>query len=306
MQSAVENRKDGKVSHRTPERRAGIKMREYVALLKLRIVGLLVLVSIFAALIASQGDLHLKKILVLAVAGVLACTGASMLNHYFDRDVDAVMERTRNRPLPSGKVEPRRVYWLGVLLIFLSLLVSLRLNPLTTAYILAGALVYVVVYTIWLKRRSAANIVVGGLAGSFAVLAGYAAMMNATSLLALLLALLLFLWTPPHFWAFAIVHRSSYTQASIPMLPVTRGEAAAAWLIFIHTVLLVIVSLMLHALGYFGTLYLAIALAFGTAFVALNVLLLLSPQRGRAWRSYRFSGIYLLAVFSGMLLEVYL
>lgn len=281
-------------------------MREYAALLKLRIVGLLVLTSIFAALIASQGDFHLKEIIVLTMAGVLACTGASMLNHYFDRDVDAVMDRTRNRPIPAGKVEPRRVCWLGVTLILLSLPVSLMINPLTTAYILAGALVYVVVYTIWLKRRSAVNIVIGGLAGSFAVLAGYAAMTNTTSLLAILLAFLLFLWTPPHFWAFAIVHKSSYMQASIPMLPVTCGEAIAARLILIHTVLLFAVSLVLHALGYFGNLYLAIAIASGTVFLALNVLLLLSPQRGRAWNSYKFSGIYLLSIFSGMLLEVYL
>lgn len=278
-------------------------MREYIALLKLRIVVLLVFVALVATITASKGSLQPVKILILAVAGALASAGASILNHYFDRDIDVLMDRTRSRPLPAGKVAPHKACWLGVLLLALAILISSRLNYLTSAYILSGALVYILIYTIWLKRRSAANIVIGGAAGSCAVLAGYAAMEGNTSLAAILVALLIFLWTPPHFWAFAIVHKSSYEKASIPMLPVTQGDTRATRLILMHTVLLVQASLLLYALGYFGILYLTTAVVFGLAFIALNVKLMLQPTKSRAWGSYKLSGIYLVALFTGMLLD---
>lgn len=278
-------------------------MREYISLFKLRIVFLLVFVALVTAVTASRGTLHPGKILLLAVAGALASAGASILNHYFDRDIDGIMDRTRNRPLPKGKVAPHIACWLGVVLIALSIAISSKLNFLTSAYILSGALVYILIYTIWLKRRSAANIVIGGAAGSCAVLAGYSAMMGNTTLAAILMALLVFLWTPPHFWAFAIVHKSSYAKAMIPMLPVTQGEARTARLILMHTILLVQASLLLYALGYFGVLYLVIAIVFGMLFVAANVKLVLEPTKRAAWGSYKLSGIYLIALFAGMLLD---
>jgi protoheme IX farnesyltransferase len=278
-------------------------MRVYASLFKLRIVVLLVFVAMVTAVTASRGDLHPGKIVLLAIAGSLASAGASILNHYFDRDIDGVMKRTRNRPLPSGKVAPHLACWLGILLVALSIFISSRLNFLTSAYILSGALVYIIVYTVWLKRRSAANIVIGGAAGSCAVLAGYAAMEGNTTLAAILIALLVFLWTPPHFWAFAIVHKSSYKRAMIPMLPVTQGETRAARLILMHTVLLVQASLLLYALGYFGLLYLATAVIFGLLFMAFNVKLVLHPTKRSAWSSYKLSGVYLVALFAGMLLD---
>jgi protoheme IX farnesyltransferase len=278
-------------------------MREYIAMFKLRIVALLVFVALVATITAAGGDLHPLRIAILALAGALASSGASILNHYFDRDVDSLMERTRGRPLPTGKVASNKACWLGIFLVSLSILISSRLNYLTSAYILSGALVYVLVYTIWLKRRSAANIVIGGLAGSCAVLAGYAAMEGNTTLVAILMALLVFLWTPPHFWAFAIVHKSGYRKASIPMLPVTHGDARATRLILMHTVLLVQASLLLYALGYFGILYLVTAVVFGLAFVVSNIKLAIQPTKSRAWGSYRLSGIYLVALFMGMLLD---
>lgn len=278
-------------------------MREYIALFKLRIVALLVFVALVAAIAASRGSFHPARIVVLALAGSLASAGASILNHYFDRDVDAVMDRTNQRPLPAGKVAPHTACSIGIVFLGLSMLVSSRLNYLTSFYILAGALVYVLVYTIWLKRRSAANIVIGGLAGSCAVLAGYAAIGGNTSLAAVLMALLIFLWTPPHFWAFAMVHKSGYQKASIPMLPVAQGDGRAARLILMHTVLLVQASLLLYALGYFGMLYLIIAVVFGLAFLAYNVRLANQPTKGLAWGSYKLSGVYLLAIFTGMLLD---
>ncbi len=279
------------------------RMREYVALFKLRIVALLVFIAIVATITASGGALHPIRIAALALAGALASSGASVLNQYFDRDIDSLMERTKGRPLPTGRIASRRACWLGIFLVILAIVVSSRLNYLTSVYILAGALVYVLVYTIWLKRRSAANIVIGGLAGSCAVLAGYAAMGGNTSPAAILMALLVFLWTPPHFWAFAIVHKSGYERASVPMLPVTQGDARATRLILMHTVLLVQASLLLYALGYFGVLYLLTAVVFGLAFVAYNVRLAIHPSKSLAWGSYKISGIYLVALFTAMLLD---
>lgn len=278
-------------------------MREYIALFKLRIVFLLVFVAIVTAITASRGALDPGRIIILAVAGSLASAGASILNHYFDRDIDGVMERTRNRPLPSGKIGAHFACWLGIVFIVLSIVISSKLNFLTSMYILSGALVYILIYTVWLKRRSAANIVIGGTAGSCAVLAGYAAMNGNTTLAAVLMALLIFLWTPPHFWAFAIVHKSSYKRAMIPMLPVTHGESRAARLILMHTVLLVQASLLLYAFGYFGILYLATAIIFGLLLVAFNVRLVLDPTKKKAWGSYKLSGVYLVALFIGMLLD---
>lgn len=279
-------------------------MRSYISLFKLRIVALLVFVALTATIVAGRGALYPEKILLLVVAGAFASAGASILNHYFDRDIDGAMDRTRGRPLPAGKVAPHKACLLGILLIALALVVSSNLNYLTTLYILSGALVYVFVYTVWLKRRSAANIVIGGAAGSCAVLAGYAAMEGNTPLAAILMALLVFLWTPPHFWAFAIVHKTSYQRASIPMLPVTQGDSRAARLILMHTVLLIQASLLLYALGYFGILYLITAVVLGLAFIASNSKLVLEPTKNRAWSSYKLSGIYLLTLFTAMIVDV--
>ncbi len=278
-------------------------MREYLGMFKLRIVALLVFVAMVAAAVGSGGSLQVERLLLLFAAGALASMGASVLNHYFDRDIDALVPRTSNRPLPSGRIKPSTACWLGVLLVGTSLLLSSRLNYLTTMYILAGALVYVLVYTVWLKRRSALNIVIGGLAGSCAVLAGYAAIRGDTTLLALLLALLIFLWTPPHFWAFAIAKSSDYTRAGVPMLPVKYGNDRAAKLIVMHTVLLVQASLLLYAFGYFGGLYLVVAVVLGVLLLAFNLKLLATRSTGWAWRSYRFSGIYLIVLFTAILLD---
>ncbi|NOZ58215.1 MAG: protoheme IX farnesyltransferase [Euryarchaeota archaeon] len=279
-------------------------MRDYIALFKLRIVALLLFVALVSAVTASRGELQPGRFLILFAGGALASVGASILNHYFDRDIDALSDRTRRRPIPAGRVAPHRACWLGILLVAAAIFISSRLNYLTALYILAGALVYVVVYTIWLKRRSVLNIVIGGAAGSCAVLAGYAAMEGNTSLAAVLAALLVFLWTPPHFWAFAIVHKRAYQQAAVPMLPVVHGDARAARLIMMHTILLVQASLLLYALGYFGVVYLTVAVLFGLAFVAFNIKLMMAPSKMWAWRSYKFSGIYLIAIFAGMLLDI--
>ncbi len=279
------------------------RLKDYLSLFKLRIVALLVFVAVTAAVTSPGGSIDSLKIIILATSGGLASAGASILNNYFDTDIDSKMSRTKNRPLPKGRISSYRVFSLGVTMIFLAVIISTRLNLLTSAYILSGAVVYVVVYTMWLKRRTSYNIIIGGAAGSFAVLSGYAATEGKTSILALLVALLLFLWTPPHFWAFAIVKKTDYKRASIPFLPVTRGNGFTSRVILLHTILIVFLSIQLYDLGYFGGLYLLIAALFGVMFLISNSLLALRPTKSRAWSSYKFSGIYLVALFVAMLIN---
>lgn len=280
--------------------------KEYIAILKPRIVALLTFVGFAASVVAAEGRIYPGRVLTLLVAVALASSGASALNNYFDRDIDRLMERTRHRALPSGSIPPLRACCIGIVLLLLSFFISYSLNFLTFAYILAGASVYVLVYTRWLKRRSAVNIVIGGTAGSFVVLAGFASVGESTTLLAFLMALLLFFWTPPHFWSFALVYKAGYAQAKVPMLPVVQKRHKVGWIIFIHTLLLVLVSLLLYIWDYFGVLYLIIALAVGLSFLISNLKLLLKSTKARAWATYRLSGFYLLLLFMGMLIDMLL
>jgi protoheme IX farnesyltransferase len=280
-------------------------MRSYAKLSKFRIVVLLVFTALVAATVAGRGTVPLDKILILALAGAIASIGASFLNHYFDRDVDAVMDRTKNRPVPKGEVSPHRVLYFGVILIAFSLILSLNLNLLTALFILMGAAVYVVVYTLWLKRRSSLNIVIGGLSGAFAALAGWAAVSPELSITPILIALVIFLWTPSHFWCFAILHRENYKKAKVPMLPVVVGVEKASRCILANTLLLSTASMLLYFYGTFGRYYLAAALALGAIFIYLNIRQVMNPSISTAWKNYKFSGVYLLLLLSAMLVDVY-
>ncbi len=282
-------------------------MLKYIPLFKLKVVFLMVFVAVIAASLASKGTygtLFVDKVFALVIAGSLAASGAGALNHYFDRDIDAVMERTKNRPIPSGAVQPRTALVLGTGMIALGLFVALSINYLTALYVLLGAIVYIAVYTLWLKRRSTLNIVIGGFAGSCAILAGWAAITGGTSVEALLVALIIFLWTPSHFWNFAMVHREAYEKARVPMLPTLMDEKRAAKYIMLNTFLLLGASLLLYAAGFFGRLYLAAALMLGIAFLAANAQLLANPNRQLAWRNYKISGAYLGLLFAAMFVDV--
>ncbi|MBI2304358.1 MAG: protoheme IX farnesyltransferase [Chloroflexi bacterium] len=280
-------------------------MKDYISLLKLKIVALLVFVALATATVAGGGLPIGERVLLLVVAGGLASAGATVLNHYLDRDIDGVMDRTRRRPLPSGRVGyPRRVLGLGVLLIALSLPFSLRLNLYVAFYTLAGAFVYVVVYTLWLKRRTKWNIVVGGLAGSCAALAGWYAVSNQLSLLAILLAAIVFLWTPSHFWSFALVHRQDYERANIPMLPVVVGEKKTAWSIMVCTTLFFVASLLLYYYRFFDHIYLVASLLLGALFLLGNLQLCCNTTKSIAWRNYKYSGVYLMGLFLAIFLDL--
>lgn len=276
-------------------------MRLYLSLLKLRIVALLVIVAGLSAYIA-QGDWPPGgRLGLLLLSGALAAGGASALNHYLDRDIDSLMERTRRRPLPLGRLKPGWALSLGLVLIAASLPLSLRVNGWVALYILLGALFYVGVYTWWLKRRIWLNIVIGGMAGSFAALAGWAAVEPRLSGLALLIALLVFLWTPLHFWNFALVYQEDYRRAQVPMLPVVVGEAGTKRQILGATLALFLGSLLPWALGYLGTMYLVLALVLAPLLLG-NFRLLWRPEV--AWTNYKLSGLYLIGLLLAMALDL--
>jgi protoheme IX farnesyltransferase len=286
--------------------RAGlVSLKSYIRLFRLRIVALLLFTALVSAVVAADGGFPIDKIFLLVLAGGVASIGSGFLNHYFDRDIDAVMDRTKGRPLPSCEINPVKVLYIGVALIASSLIVSAGLNFLASLFILLGAVVYVAVYTLWLKRRSSLNIVIGGLSGAFAALAGWAAVSPELSLSPILIALVIFLWTPSHFWCFAILNEKSYKKAKIPMLPALLGPEKASKCILANTLILVTASVLLYFYGTFGPFYLIASLALGAIFIYLNIRQVTTPSLSITWKNYKFSGAYLLMLLSAMLVDVY-
>jgi protoheme IX farnesyltransferase len=228
-----------------------INIRRYLPLFKLRIAFLISFSAVVAFIATEKGNISIEKIAILAVVTMMASASSGALNHYFDRDIDWIMGRTRNRPLATGSIgAPWNVLFIALVLFLASLLISVTaLNPLVALHLFLGAFVYVVVYTVWLKRRSWLNIIIGGFAGSFAVLAGGASARPEICLPPILLATIMFFWTPSHFWSFAIFHKEQYSKADIPMLPVVIGSKKTAFYIFLNTLFLVAASLLPILLG---------------------------------------------------------
>lgn len=283
------------------------QLAAYLGLLKLRIVALLVFVSLVAAVVAGQGTVPASRMLLLVLAGALSSAGAAALNQYFERDLDAAMARTRHRPLPAGKVAPRAALALGLALIAAALPPAFALGPASAVAVLAGALCYVLIYTLWLKRSSAWNVPIGGIAGSCAVLTGWFAIRS--DLLApapLLMATILFFWNQSHFWAFAIARQEEYRLVGVPMLPVVVGPRPASRAIFLNTLALVLTSLAMYLAVPMGGAYLIGAALVGGLFLYFNVRLIARPTPQVAWGSFKFSGIYLLILFLAMALDAML
>ncbi|MBI4320578.1 MAG: protoheme IX farnesyltransferase [Chloroflexi bacterium] len=279
---------------------------DYVRLLKLNIVGPLLLVAWAAAVVAGSAVPAWDRLLLLAAAGGLSSAGASVLNHYGDRRLDVLMDRTKARPLAASKVRASAVLGLGLALVALSIPFSLWLGPLVAACTLAGAFVYVVIYTLWLKPYSPLSVVVGGLAGSFAALSGWFSTNAPLSWTAAIVAALVFLWTPAHFWSFAIVHHRDYQRAGIPTLAVVAGTKGAATCILLTSVLLALVSFLLYLLNAFGSVYLIGTVFLAGAYLVSNFQLWRTPKQERAWISYKLSGVFLLGIFIAMMLDVLL
>jgi protoheme IX farnesyltransferase len=285
---------DTLTSPRAARSRAGTVARDVLGLFKLRI-GVLIMITALVGLAITPGSaLSLVQVLVLALSVLVASASAGAFNQYVEHESDRLMARTRRRAFVTGAL-PHTPAWLALIGLLLAGAVALAwttLNPVAAVFVFLGAFFYAVVYTVWLKRRSAWNIVIGGLAGSFAVLAGGAAVDPALGPLPLLLALVLFLWTPPHFWALAIANHADYAAAGVPMLPVVVGVPRAARIVFASTLALVAASLLPLAFGA-GAIYGAGAVAAGGHFAHKTWRLARTPNRATAMSAFFASLVHL-------------
>jgi heme o synthase len=278
-------------------------LADYLELTKPRVQSLLLLTTVTTMLVAGSPSVTL--VLLTCLGGYLSAGGAGAVNHYYDRDIDAQMARTANRPVPAGRVAPRSALLFGLVLATASfVLMSLTINLLAASLSLAGFAGYVGVYTIWLKRRTPQNIVIGGAAGAIPPLVGWAAVTGNVSWLAIYLFALVFFWTPPHFWALSLLMKEEYAKVGVPMLSVVRGETETRRQILLYSVLLYAVSQLPFCAGGLGAFYLVASLPLGGAFIGGAVLLQRRADRRSALRLYLFSLAYLALLFVAMVVDV--
>jgi protoheme IX farnesyltransferase len=291
----------------TPNLRLGWSstVLDYLTLTKPRIMSLLVLTAVCAMVAAAGGTPAAEPLLALALGGALACGGASALNHVLDRDIDRVMgPRTAGRPVAAGRIAPSRAVAFGLALLTLSFGVLSAFATLAAAVLsLAGAGFYVVVYTLWLKRTTPQNIVIGGAAGAIPPLAGWTAARGQLGLGAVYLFVIVLLWTPPHFWALALLLAPRYEAAGVPMLPVVRGERATARLVLRYAVALVLTTLVPVATGTFGLAYLVAAVLLGALLLGLAARLRRDTVPARASLLFHYSLLYLALLFAAVALD---
>jgi protoheme IX farnesyltransferase len=276
---------------------------DYIELTKPKVQSLLLLTTVAAMEVA--GNPKIGRIALACAGGYLSAGGAGAVNHYYDRDIDAQMERTASRPIPSGRVSPRAALIYGCTLAAASfVLMSWTLNLLSASLALAGFVGYVGIYTVWLKRRSPQNIVIGGAAGAIPPLVGWAATRGSLSWTAVYLFAIVFYWTPPHFWALSLLMKDDYARAGVPMMPVVKGEKATRQQIVLYSLLLYAVTQLPFCAGAFGTVYLAASVVLGLCFIALAVRLYRRADRASALRLYLYSLAYLALLFAVMVADV--
>ena len=279
--------------------------RDLIALTKPRIISLL-LVTTVAPMYAAGSPTWLSVLLV-TIGGYLMAGGANAVNMYLDRDIDNIMARTRLRPIPSGRMSPIQVLAFGVACAtFATWMLAHFVNVLTAGLALAGFYFYVFIYTRWLKRSSPQNIVIGGAAGAVPPLVGWAAVTGTLDVSALCLFLIVFYWTPPHFWALALYRREEYAKAGVPMLPVTHGEKFTRLNLLLYTIILVACSLLPFAAKLSGLIYLVAALALGAGFMFYAIKIYREYSDALARRTFRYSIVYLTALFAALLVDHYL
>ncbi len=281
-------------------------VKGYLKLFKLRICSLITFSAIVGLIATQTGGFSISRAAFLITATMLASASASAFNHYFDSDIDSIMKRTKGRPLPSGSgISNRTVLIAAGALFLLSILVAVKaLNSMVAIHLALGAFVYAFVYTVWLKRRSWMNIIIGGLAGSFAVLAGGASVRPGLCVPPVLLAIVMFFWTPSHFWSFAIFHREEYEKAGVPMLPCVIGDRKTALYTLINTVLLVAASFVPFFMGYNGWIYFSAAVSVGAYFISWNIKLLKNPSKEVAWKNFKISMMYLGVLFTAVIIDM--
>ncbi|MDP5210996.1 heme o synthase [Microbulbifer sp. 2205BS26-8] len=281
--------------------------RDYFELTKPRVVMLMILTALIGMLLAVPGPVPLQ-VLLLGNLGIALCAGsAAAVNHLVDRHIDSKMARTSNRPIAKGRVEPRRALLFALLLGLLGQSILLFfINALTAWLTLVSLLGYAVIYTMFLKRATPQNIVIGGLAGAAPPLLGWTAVTGEIHGHALLLVLIIFAWTPPHFWALAVHRKEDYARADVPMLPVTHGVAYTNLHILLYTFILFAVSLLPFATAMLGWLYLLGAVVLGLGFFYWSIAMLRGRDPNAGMETFKYSIIYLMALFCIMLLDHYL
>jgi len=288
-----------------------VTARDLIEVSKPRIVVVLVITAVCSYLAATRFDAtpdiawdvswwHLG---FLTLSGALASMGASALNHYYDRDIDKVMERTAKRPIPAGRLSAKTVLAYGIAVSALSVALAwFTLNPVATGMIALGIFFYVIIYTAWLKRSNASNIVIGGFAGSAASMAGWATVTGSMDLLGFLIGWLVFMWTPPHFWCLAIRAREEYASVRVPMLPVMIGNQRTASYILANTAILLPYSIALYFFG-LGLLYTVVAAVSGALMLAYHYKLTKNPTPEFAWKAYKVTAPYLVVIFVALAVD---
>jgi heme o synthase len=285
----------------------GATWRDYFELTKPRVVALIVLTAVVGTLLAARGLPPLDALVFGNIGIALSAASAAAINHILDRRIDARMARTRKRPLPSGHLAPMQALAFALLLGVASMVILVAfVNVLTAALTFASLIVYAVVYTVWLKRATPQNIVIGGAAGAAPPVLGWVAVTNHIDPHALLLFLIIFAWTPPHFWALAIARRHDYAKADIPMLPVTHGVEFTRLHVLLYTVILCVVTLLPYMTGMSGLIYLGAALLLNARFLWHAIALKLARRDEQPMRMFRFSITYLMWLFLALLLDHYL
>lgn len=301
----------------TIERRVTVTVgeivRAYTELMKLRIVALLVFTTVTAMIVAYQTIPPLALLIPTIIGGILSSGGASAMNQYLDRDMDALMTRTSRRPIPSGRIAPINALLFGVALIGWSVLIlGVFVNWLAAGLAFLGAVYYVVLYTIILKRNTVTNIVIGGGAGAIPVLVGWAAALGTLSMEAFILFAIVFYWTPPHSWALAILVNKDYAAANVPMMPVARGEEATRIQILLYSIQLVLitllpgVSLFFPSVQMLGGFYLVSAFLLGLGLIYMSVQLIRVGSKPMARNVYKYSSAYLALLFLAMIVDILL
>ncbi|MEK0322033.1 MAG: heme o synthase [Nitrosopumilus sp.] len=284
--------------------------KEIMEISKPRIVVLLVITAVTSMYAASKlvdgvPELDYWSYLHIIIAGTLASAGSSALNHYYDKDIDPKMTRTSTRPIPSGRMAASHVFIYGLVVSCVSVIYGyFALNPVSAFFIAVGIFAYVIIYTVWLKRRNSSNIVIGGIAGSAAAWAGWSAATGSLDLLGFLVGFLVFVWTPSHFWCLAMKLKDEYAQAGIPMLPVVIGMQKTSKFILGNTIILIPYSLILSFIpNGMGIVYTVIALVSGGLMLAYHYKLTKNPTSEFAWKAYKVTAPYLTIIFVAVALD---
>ena len=281
-------------------------LKEILEISKPRIVVLLVITAVTSMYAASKligPELNNWGLLHIIISGSLASAGSSALNHYYDKDIDPLMKRTSTRPIPSGRMSAKSVLVYGIAVSAASVIYAgITLNLVSTFFIALGIFFYVIVYTVWLKRINSSNIVIGGFAGSAASMAGWSAATGSMDLLGALVGILVFVWTPSHFWCLAMKIKDDYAEAKVPMLPVLVGMQKTSNYILINTAILLPDSLMLYAFG-LGLVYLIIAAISGSLLFVYHYKLTKNPTSEFAWKAYKVTAPYLTIIFVAIALD---